>query len=214
MERIELRTETRTARGKGVKRLRADGLIPAVMYGPDIATKSVQIQERSLFKTLQEAGSTTLIDLFVDDDPEPQVVLAREIQRDILTGRLQHVDFYQVRLTEKVKTTPRLEFLGASPLVSSGVAVMIYSMNEVEVECLPTDLISSIPVDVSVLETMNDNVLVSDLPVPAGVTILADPDEVVVSVVPTRMPEEEEIEELEEAEVVWEEVAEEDEAEA
>jgi len=183
------------------------------MYGPDIATQSVQIQERSLFKTLQEAGSTTLIDLFVDDDPKPQVVLAREIQRDILTGRLQHVDFYQVRLTEKVKTTPRLEFVGESPLVGSGIAVMIHSMSEVEVECLPTDLISSIPVDVSVLEKMDDNVLVRDLPVPAGVTILADPDEVVVSVVPTRMPEEE-LEEVEAAEAVWEEVAEEDEAEA
>jgi large subunit ribosomal protein L25 len=214
MERIELRTETRTARGKGVKRLRADGLIPAVIYGPDIATKSIQIQERSLFKTLTEAGSTTLIDLFVDDDPRPQVVLAREIQHDILTGRLQHVDFYQVRLTEKVKTAPRLEFVGESPLVRSGIAVMIHSMNEVEVECLPTDLISSIPVDVTVLEKMDDNVLIRDLPVPPGVTLLADPDEVVVSVVPTRMPEEEELEEVEEVEFVWEEAAEEDEAEA
>lgn len=212
MERIELRTETRTARGKGVKRLRADGLIPAVIYGPDIATKSIQIQERSLFKTLTEAGSTTLIDLFVDDDPRPQVVLAREIQHDILTGRLQHVDFYQVRLTEKVKTTPRLEFVGESPLVKSGIAVMIHSMNEIEVECLPTDLISSIPVDVTVLEKMDDNVLVRDLPVPPEVTILADPDEVVVSVVPTRVPEE--VEEVEEVEFAWEEAAEEDEAEA
>lgn len=212
MERIELRTETRTARGKGVKRLRADGLIPAVIYGPDIATKSLQIQERSLFKTLTEAGSTTLIDLFVDDDPRPQVVLAREIQHDILTGRLQHVDFYQVRLTEKVKTTPRLEFVGESPLVKSGIAVMIHSMNEIEVECLPTDLISSIPVDVTVLEKMDDNVLVRDLPVPPEVTILADPDEVVVSVVPTRVPEE--VEEVEEVEFAWEEAAEEDEAEA
>jgi large subunit ribosomal protein L25 len=213
MERIELRTETRSARGKGVKRLRAESLIPAVVYGPDMATKSIQIQERLLFKVLQQAGSTTLIDLVVDDDPEPQVVLAREIQRDPLTSRLQHVDFYQVRLTEKVKTTPRLEFVGESPLVKSGVAVMIHGMNEVEVECLPTDLINSIPVDVSVLEKMDDNILVGDLPVPDGVTILADPDEVVVSVVPTRV--EEEVEEVEEeVAVAWEEAAEENEAEA
>jgi large subunit ribosomal protein L25 len=215
MERIELRTQTRSVRGKKVKRLRADSMIPAVVYGPDMAAAPIQVQERVLFTTLREAGSTTLIDLFVDDDAEPHVVLAREIQRDVLTGRLQHVDFYEVRLTETVRTTPRLEFVGESPLVKSGEAVMIYGMNEVEVECLPTDLISSIQVDVSVLETMDDNVLVSDLPVPTSVTLVADPGDVVVSVVPVRVALEEELEEeLEGIEFEGEEAEVEDAAEA
>jgi large subunit ribosomal protein L25 len=103
------------------------------------------------------------------------------------------VDFYQVRLTEKVKTTPRLEFVGESPMVKSGLAVMIHETTEVEVECLPTDLISSIRVDVSVLQKMDDNVLIRDLVVPSGVTLLAAPDEVVASVVPIRMTIEEEV---------------------
>ena len=199
MERLELRTQARTTRGKQVKRLRAEGWIPAVVYSADIPAKSIQVQERSLFTTLKEAGSTTLIDLFVEDESEPHVVLAREIQRDAITGQLVHVDFYQVRLTETVKTMPRLEFLGESPLVKQGEAVLIHGMTEIEVECLPTDLIHSIPVDVSVLERMDDNILVGDLPVPPGVTVLADPGDVVASVVPTRMAIEEEIE-LEEAE--------------
>ncbi len=197
MERAELGVETRAVRGKKVNRLRAEGLIPAVVYGPDMAAKSIQIPERSLVKTLQEAGSTALIDLTVDNQAPPHVVLAREIQRDPLTGRVEHVDFYHVRLTEKVKTTPRLEFVGVSPLVAGGGGVMVTSMTEVEVECLPTDLISSITVDVSVLENWDDNVLVGDLPVPAAVTILTDPGEVVVSVVPTRMEVVEEVEEVE-----------------
>lgn len=199
MERIELKTQARTTRGKQVKRLRAQGWIPAVVYGADMSTRSVQVPERSLFKTLKQAGSTTLIDLFVEDESEPHVVLAREIQRDPITGQLVHVDFYQVRLTERVKTMPRLEFVGESPLVKSGKAVMIYGMTEIEVECLPTDLINSIPVDVSVLEGMDDNVLVGDLAVPSGVTITADPGEVVASVVPVRVLVEEEVE-AEEAE--------------
>jgi large subunit ribosomal protein L25 len=129
-----------------------------------------------------------------------------------------HVDFYQVRLTEKVKTTPRLEFVGESPLIGSGRAVLIYGMNEVEVECLPTDLISSISVDLSSLESMDDNILVRDLNVPDSVTILADPDEVVVSVVTSRMAVAEEaeveaeVEELEVAEEAAEEAAVEEEA--
>jgi large subunit ribosomal protein L25 len=197
MERIELRTQARTTRGKQVKQLRAQDWIPAVVYGADMPTRSIQVQERSLFKTLKQAGSTTLIDLFVEDESEPHVVLAREIQRDSITGQLVHVDFYQVRLTERVKTTPRLEFVGEAPVVKSGIAVMIYGMTEIEVECLPTDLINSIPVDVSVLEGMDDNILVGDLPVPSGVTIVADPGEVVASVVPVRVAIEEEAEEEE-----------------
>jgi large subunit ribosomal protein L25 len=207
MERAELKTQSRTIRGKQVRQLRAKGWIPAVVYAPDLEAMSIQVEERPLVTTLQQVGSTALIDLFVDDEPQPHIVLAREIQRDALTGQLRHVDFYQVRLTEKVKTTPRLEFVGESPIVRSGLAVMIHEMNEIEVECLPTDLISSIRVDVSVLQKMDDNVMIRDLVVPPGVTILAEPDEIVASVVPIRMAlvEEEEVVEVEAAEAETEE---------
>ncbi len=205
METVALRSETRTVHGKKVKRLRAEELVPAIVYGPDLAGKPIQVDERNLFKTLQQAGSTTLINLFVDEEPKPYVVLPREIQRDPLTSKVQHVDFFEVRLTEMVRTSPRLEFVGESPLVKSGQAVLIHAMNEIEVECLPTDLIHSIPVDISVLQSMDDNVLVGDLPVPDGVTIMADADDVVVSVVPARVSLEEELEEaLEREEMIGE----------
>jgi large subunit ribosomal protein L25 len=189
------------------------------MFGPDTPSNSIQIEQRELLKVLRDAGSTALIDLYVDDQAKPKAVLAREVQRNPVTGHLLHVDFYQVRLTEKVKTTPRLEFVGESPLAETGTAVLIYGMNEVEVECLPTDLISSITVDLSGLESMDDNIMVSDLSVPASVTILADPDDVVVSIVPSRMEiieeeieVEEELEEVEPVEEVAEEAAVEEEA--
>lgn len=195
MERVELKAQRRTLVGKQVKRLRSEGLVPAVVYGPDLASKPITTEERDLSQVLRQAGTTSLINLAVDEDPEPDVVLAREIQRDILTGRLLHVDFYQVRLTEKVKTTPRLEFVGESPLVRAGEAVLIHAMTDIEVECLPTDLIDSIQVDVSGLETLDDNITVADLRVPDAVTILADPGDTVASVVPTRaaLVEEEEM---------------------
>lgn len=212
MESIELRAGARTTRGKKVKDLRAANLIPAVVYGPDMASESIQVDERGLFKVLQEAGSTALINLFVGDVSEPRVVLAREIQRDSLSGRTLHVDFYEVRLTETVRTMPRLEFVGESPAVNSGIGVVIHTMNSVEVECLPTELISSIEVDLSVLETLDDNILVSDLRVPDSVIVMADPDDVVVTVVPMRVEEVEEVEE-EEAELEGEEEVEEEEEE-
>lgn len=205
MERAELKVESRTVHGKKVKRLRAESYVPGVVYGPDTEPKSIQIQERSLVNILQEAGTTSLIDLYVDGESKPFVVLAREIQRDALTGRFQHLDFYQVRLTEKVKTNPRLEVVGKSPLVESGGAVLVQILNQVEVECLPSDLVSSIPVDISVLQKLEDSVAIGDLPVPPGVTILADPSDTVVSVVPPRVALEEELEEAVPEEVVPEE---------
>jgi large subunit ribosomal protein L25 len=203
MERVELKAQSRTLTGKKVKRLRQQRWIPAVVYGPDTPSKGIQIEERALSKALQQAGSTALIDLHIDDKGKPSIVLARDIQRDILTSRFQHVDFYQVRLTEKVRTSPALEIVGESPLVNSGAAVLVQILNQVEVECLPTDLISSIPVDVSVLEHLDDSISIRDLPVPPGITIMADPDDTVASVVPPRaaLAEEALEEELVEAEI-------------
>jgi large subunit ribosomal protein L25 len=185
-ERTELKSKTRKIVGKKVKRLRADGWIPAVVFGADLDSLSIKLAERDLAKALQEAGATALIDLYVEGEEEPHTVLARDIQRDILTSRLQHVDFYQVRLDQMVRTSPALDFVGESPLVESGAAVLVQVLNRLEVECLPTDLIDSIEVDVTRLEKMGDSITIGDLFVPSGVTILADPDDVVASVVPPR----------------------------
>lgn len=200
MERFELKAQSRTLTGKKVKRLREQHWIPAVVYGPDTPSRGIQIEERALTKALEQAGSTALIDLHVDDEAEVDIVLARDIQRDILTSRFQHVDFYQVRLTEKVRTSPPLEIVGESPLVKSGAAVLVQILNQVEVECLPSDLISSIPVDVSVLEHLDDSISIRDLEIPPGITVMADPDDTVASVVPPRAALVEEVEEVELAE--------------
>jgi large subunit ribosomal protein L25 len=203
MERIELKAQTRTVQGKKVKQIRAEGWTPAVLFGAKIPSTSIQVEERELTQALSEAGSTSLINLIVDDKAKPHVVIAREIQRDILSGRLQHVDFYQVQLDQKIKTTPMLEIVGETPLIRTGGAILNHILNQVEVECLPTDLIDSIPVDISVLESIDDTITIGDLPVPKGVTILADPEDVVVSVMVPRMAAEEEEVEVE-AEVEYE----------
>lgn len=201
MERVELNAQTREIRGKQVSNLRAARWIPAVVYGPDTPSNSIQIEERELTRVLSQAGATALINLYVDGEKNPQVVLARDIQREPIKRNLLHVDFYQVRLTEKVKTVPPLEFVGVSSLIESGEAMLNTSMTEVEVECLPTDLISSIEVDISVLASFDDTIQIRDLPVPDTVTVLVDADEVVASLVSARMAEiPEEVEEVELAE--------------
>jgi large subunit ribosomal protein L25 len=194
-ERVTLASQPRQTLGKKVKRLRAEGWIPGVLYGRDVESTNIKLQERELSKVLQEAGATALIDLHIEGESDPRTVLAREIQRDILTSRLRHVDFFQVRLDEKVRTSPALNIVGTSPIVEDGSAVLVQVLNHIDVECLPGDLIDSIDVDISSLQTLADSVTVADLPVPFGVTIMADPTDVVASVVAPRAAIEEEIEE-------------------
>jgi len=199
MGNVNLEAKSREIVGKKVKRLRNDGWIPAVLFGAKQASTPVQVEERELDRALGQAGSTALIDLQLDSEREPHLVLVRDIQRDVLTSRLQHVDFYQVQLDQKVKTLPALNIVGEAPVLEAGGAVLVQILNHVEVECLPTDLIDYIDVDVSGLETLDDSVTVGDLHVPSGVTIMADPGDIVVSVVVPRaafLEEEEEAAEL------------------
>jgi large subunit ribosomal protein L25 len=106
------------------------------------------------------------------------------------------VDFYQVQLDRKVRTSPPLEIVGESPLVKTGKAVLVQVLSHVEVECLPSELIHSIPVDISGLQSLDDSIAIGDLPLPPGVTIHADPNDIVISLVPPRaalIEEEEEV---------------------
>jgi len=209
MERVELQSASRTVEGKKVRKLRAEGLIPAVVFGPDTPSKIIQAPERALDKTLRQAGSM-LINLYVDQEAQPRAVLARGIQRNPITGRILHVDFYQVRMTEKVKTSIPIHFVGQPPLVESGDALLNPQISLLEVECLPNDLQDHITVDVSGLIDMRDSILVGDLILPPGIAALGKPDDVVISLQHLRAIEEVEVA----AEVPAEAVAEEAEAES
>jgi len=180
MERSTLTSQGRTIQGKQVKKLRVQGVVPAVIFGPGTPAKSIQVSERELDKTLQRASSA-LIDLFIGDEAAPYAVLVRDVQRHPITGRLQHVDFYRVNLTEKLRTTVPLVFTGESPLVAEEDALLNRRMEELEVECLPADLPDHISVDVSSLRSMHDEIKVGDLVISPAITILEDANAVVVS---------------------------------
>ncbi len=197
MDRTELRSDSRTIIGKQVKKLRREGLVPAVVFGPDATPRTIQVAERALGKSLSQAGSA-LIDLYVDDDAQPQAVLVRDVQRNPLNGRLQHVDFYRVRMTETLRTTIPLVFTGISPLVEAEDALLNRRLEEVEVECLPADLPEHISVDITALNSIRAEIRVADLVLPPRVRILESPDEVVASLQSGRASM---VEELPEAEV-------------
>ncbi|MDO8498528.1 MAG: 50S ribosomal protein L25 [bacterium] len=180
MDRLSLKAAERTILGKKVKKLRRDGFIPAHVFGKKTETEHVSVQARDFAKVYDTAGETGLIDLKIGEE-KVRPVLIREVQLDPLRGETLHIDFYQVNLKEKVQVPVPIELIGEEPeVVHSGEAVVIQPIGEVEVEALPAELPEKIEVDISKLKKIDDAILVSELLVPEGVTIIADPETVVV----------------------------------
>ncbi len=200
MEQIELRVQERSLIGKKTKRLRRSGLIPAILYGPRTEPSPLQVKERDLRLALDRAGTNHLIVLTLGEADEPRMTLAREVQRDVVTHSLLHVDFYEVVMTEKITADIPVTLVGESPIVVRNAGLLVRGIDSVQVQCLPSQLLGSIVVDVSVLEELEQAVLVENLEVDEFIEILTNPEEVLVKVLPLRL-EELVAEEVEAAEV-------------
>ncbi len=188
MDALELKAEPRELTRGRVKELRQQGIIPAVVYGKNRETQQVQINSRDLGKILSEAGTHQLISLKIGSK-KPVMTLARDIQRDVIRRDYLHVDFFMVRMDEKVTARVPLVIEGTAPGVQDQGGVLTQNMDEIEIECLPSDLISSIPVDISNLMEFNEFISVSELQVPDTITVMSDPDSMVVKIEPPRKVE-------------------------
>ncbi len=177
----KLRAEKRDGTGKGVARkLRAGGRVPGVLYGHDLESVPISVDEREMFHVLRSgAGANALVDLVVDG--KDHLAMAREIQRDHIHGTLIHIDFLAVSRTETITVNvPVIEFGDAAGVKEGGVVE--HHLREVSVECFPQDVPDQIDVDITDVE-LGDMVHVRDLTPPEGVTILTNPDDAVLSVI-------------------------------
>lgn len=184
---MDLEVKKREKFGKATKALRAEGLIPAEVYGHGEENAHLSVDAKSFAKVFQEAGENTIINLVYEGNKWP--VLIYDVQRDGISGGVAHVDFYKVKMTEKIRASVPLEFIGEAPAVKEKLGVLNRSMSEVEVEVLPADLPHRIEVDLSLLTDLEKNIHISNLKVPSGVRIVAEPEAVVATVVPVREEE-------------------------
>ena len=189
---LELKAEPRKILGRKTNRLRRAGFIPAVLYGHGKKNQNLSVEEISFLKILKEAGETTLIFLKIGE--KKHNVLIHDFSRDILTDKIIHIDFYEVKMDEKIRAKVSLVFIGEAPVIKNEGGVLVRQIQEIEVSALPKDLPREITVDVSGLNTFEDRILVDDLKSGAGVEILAKPEEIIALVVPPRS--ERELEEL------------------
>lgn len=197
MENLVLQAEPRTLSGKKVRRLREQGIIPAVLYGKEVEPRPLQLRAIDLDRVLRHGGMNRLLTLNIAGEKDSFPVLIREVQRDPIHRRLIHADFYAVVMSEKVRTSVPIELVGESPLVASGQAMIVQSLDEVEIECYPDKLVSVLEVDATLLNDFDAVLHVGDVTPPEGIEILTDADEVIASLQPVGG----EVEEEEEAAV-------------
>ena len=187
---MDLTVETREKFGKACKTVRKAGFIPAVLYGHGVQNLHLAVKARDFEKAYREAGVNTILNLVFRD--EKRSALVHEIQRNFLSDEITHVDFYQIRMDEKINVLIPIEFNGESPAVKEMGGVVEKLVSEIEVEVLPGNLPRSFGVDLALLDDIGKSFYVKDLVVPADVRVLADLGAVVATVT---APVEEKIEE-------------------
>jgi len=180
--KVQKRTE------KDTDLVRAQGLVPGVVYGPDREATSVSVKAIELQKLYNEAGESTLIDFSIDGE-ETVKVLIQDLQYSPVKGNIIHVDFRQIQMGVEMEATIELEYVGVAPAVKELGGTLSTSRDSLDIKCLPKDLVTSIEVDVSVLKTFDDAIYVKNLPLPAGIVSTED-TELLVAKVTAPMSEE------------------------
>jgi large subunit ribosomal protein L25 len=183
MESAKLVVHRRDRAGKGVARqLRRAGQLPAVLYGNG-PTLAIALAEKDLVHIQQsEAGENTILDFTIEGDtPESCQAILREVQIDPVSRALLHADFYRVDMNKTITVMVPLTFINEPHnLLQSANAVLTHLWREVEVACLPRDIPDEIVVDLTAIHpgaTFKAEALV----LPPGVTLVTDPEEVIVT---------------------------------
>ncbi len=179
---VQLEAKLRSETGKGpARKARREGMVPAVLYGAGVKPTPIAVDRKQLHKALStEAGRNVLVELQLEGRKKPVLTLAREIQKDPIRDEYLHLDFLAVRHDTKIHTEVPVVLEGKAPAQSKGLIIETH-MTSVAIECLPASVPAHLEAPASLLREAGDLVKVKDIPLPEGVTLLADPEEVVAS---------------------------------
>jgi len=193
MEGLTLQTSKREILGKRTRFLRRQGVTPAHLFGHGIESLALECDTPKLQRVIAQAGTTRLISLGIEGDEQPRSVFIREIQRDVCNDELLHVDFYQVKRTEKIRVDVPIVLFGEAPAMKEKGRILTHSLTSLSIESLPDNLPPQIEVDLSPLEELGQAIYVRDIAFSPDITVTTDPDQMVVKVSEARVVEEEEV---------------------
>ncbi len=187
MKQDELKVNTRDIKGKKVKSLRHEGIIPINLYGPNMDSISLQAGTDVLRRLINKVGRNALISLKIEGDKKTKQVMLRDVQRDALNGKLLHIDLFQVDMSHKLRVDVPILFVGESSAAKSKRGMLIENLTSLHIEALPADIPQHIEVDLSVLVEMDQAIHIRDLKADSKVVILNDPDQVIAKVMEAKI---------------------------
>ena len=161
-------------------KIRNEGNIPAVFYGPKEASTPITLSEVEFVKAWRKAGESSIIAL--ETDGETHDALIQEVDVDPVSGKVRHADFYIVEKGKKVQVNVPLVFEGVDPAIKELAGTLTKVLHEVEIEAKPADLPHELTVSIDSLVDFDAKVVAKDIKLPAGVTLITDPKEVVALV--------------------------------
>ena len=190
-KQVKLKAERRSATGRSAARkLKARGVVPAVIYGAKDKPQPLQLSERDINAMLSHAsGENILVELEIDGDQSGRLALVQEIQRSPVRGDVLHIDFHAVSMDEKIHAEVPVEGIGTANGVKNFGGLLEQNLRALAIECLPRDLPDRIVVDVSALN-IGDSIHVRDLQLPPGVTTRVQLDLTAFSVLAPAVEEE------------------------
>ncbi|MCH2519408.1 MAG: 50S ribosomal protein L25 [Dehalococcoidia bacterium] len=190
-ESISLELSPREVLGKKVKRLRQQGVIPVHLYGPGVDPQPLQCETTKLVDVLVRAGGNTAVTVTVQGGQETHLAFAREIQWDPRRDDILHVDFLAVDASRPVSAQVPITLIGDSPGARTAGGTVMQQLRDLNVEALPLEVPRELELDLAMLTDPDGVLRAADIVIPGNVTLLTDPEDVVVRIEVLRAIEEE-----------------------
>ncbi|MFC2007627.1 50S ribosomal protein L25 [Chloroflexota bacterium] len=182
MDTLTLAASSRSVLRKKTRFLRRQGITPIHLFGHSIESLALQCDTIELKRVISQAGMTRAINLKVENQKQAKSVFIREIQRDIITRDLVHVDFYQIRKGDKIKVDVPITLIGDAPALKGKGRMLAHGITSLSIECLPDNIPSRIEVDLSHLEEVEQSIHVRDIILDPEITVNADPDQLIAKI--------------------------------
>ncbi len=163
--------EVKKREAEGAEQIRANGLIPAIVYGPEMKPVSIAIAYHPFELLYRDAGESSLVDVSIESGA-PVKALIQDVQYDPVSGRVIHVDFRQINMKKEMQAAIELRFVGEAPAVKELGGTLVKALPMIHIKCLPQDLVGHVDIVLASLINFDTVIRVKDIPLPAGITVL------------------------------------------
>lgn len=179
--------------GRKVKQLRRQKMVPGNVFGKDVKSTNIQIDEKALTNLVKQVGESGLVYLQIEGEKAERPAMIAEIRRDPVTGAVLHVGWHQVNLKEKVTSAIPVKLVGVAPAEEQKLGILVQQMHEMEIEALPADMPESVEVDISPLAEVDAAIYARDVKLDGKLTLKSDLEAIVVRIEPLAAEEKKEV---------------------